>query len=242
MKQIIFLIKIILLGYIILELGCKKESESECNTLNNIIGTWRMYNGPESITFTKNFDLIDSLFIGNFATLAQVNKGKFKFLNGFVDFLDIKPSFINTHINPGATGSLQFNYPTYNFEIIDNKLILGETGIYRPEGHNGYEIYGKWQSTRNIIAYDTKQSPIFFSGSQIIEFNFRSDTDTFTVKYLNHYGTIQDSLSDGPFSYKFEMPYIYSYYCDTCSFTLGSLENGILFDTSRGKRDYYKTK
>jgi len=77
---------------LILAIGCEKNEIQPDETLENIVGTWYSTYNSESRTFTSNFEFIDSLF-SNYRepnqTLDCIIKGKYKIINGFIEFSDI---------------------------------------------------------------------------------------------------------------------------------------------------------
>ncbi len=235
MRRNIFFTKLLLFGFLFLTISCQKDEELNCETLQNLAGTWYLDWGDESLTFTTNYDCIDSVFSGpSNDTLESVIKGKFKLNNGFIILHDVKYIYLRQLL--GVISSFYYIYPSYQFEIIDDKLSMKNVGIFRPKDHTGIEIYGKWESKRIIIAYDSQQSPKFLSGNQIVEFDFNKDPNTYMIKYLNTCGIKQDSLIYGPFKYHFDSSYVYDV---TNNEVLAVLRNGIL-KTSGIIRTYIK--
>ncbi|RLD56169.1 MAG: hypothetical protein DRJ01_15635 [Bacteroidetes bacterium] len=236
MKFKIIVKKIVIVLTLFTAFSCEKEEvELQCETLKNIIGTW--HKDARTITFNKNNELIDSVFYDQYnESLAYVIKGNFKLINGFVELSDLKYTYLH---DMSGIKSCFFIYPTFRFEIIDNRLYFNEVGIFRPLGHNGFEIGGKWQSNRIIVVYDTEQSPFFLTGSQMIEFEFNKETKKCVISYDNKYGMIDEKLSDGPFDYQFESPYVYLNISEDAS---GKIEEGILTIFSNGERIFTKIK
>jgi len=238
MKQILLKTKILLFLAILSIYSCKKDDEVQyCETLENIVGTWRWDQNVETFTFTYNYDFIDSLYSGEFnEKLEYVVKGKFKFINGFLELNNLKYIYLN---DMRPTSSFSYRYSTYKFEIIDDRLFMNAIGVFRPQGHSGYEINGKWQSTRNIIVYDSEQSPSFVLGNQIIEYEFNKETNLCSVNCTDYYGIKQNSYVDGQFVYRYDFPNIYS---STNEIPMGKLESGILFMNSEGLRTYNRVE
>lgn len=237
MKQILFITEFLITVSFLTIFGCKKEEELRCETLENLIGNWHYSANAETYTFTTNNEFIDSIFTGQINdTLDCIIKGRFNLINGFLELSDLKYTYLQ---DLSGIKLFKYRYPTYKFEIIDDKLIMEEVGIFHPQGHSGVEIYGKWQSNRIIIAYDTEQSPNFISGNQIIEFEFNKDTNLYSINYFNHYGVSQDSNINGPFMYRFDSPYVY---CQICDEYFGRLDSGILITSENGIRTFTKIK
>lgn len=224
MRRNIFFTKLLLFGFLFLTISCQKVEKLNCETLQNLAGTWHLDWGDESRTFTTNYEYIDSVFSGPSSdTLEDVIKGRFKLNNGFIVFSNLKYIYLRQIF--GLINSFYNISPTFQFEIIDDKLSMKEVDIFRPKGHTGFEIYGKWESKGIIIVYDSQQSPKFLSGNQIIEYDFSKDLNTYMIKYFNTYGIKHDSFTDGPFKYYFDSPYVYN---GTNNKVLGVLKDGIL--------------
>jgi hypothetical protein len=229
------LLKFIAVIFLITFYGCEKDSEIfECETLDNLSGTW--YHPVRTVTFNKNHEFIDSVFTySNRISLGYVIKGEYKLSNGFIEFSNLKFTYLS---QMSVIRDLHYQSPTFRFEIIDNKLYLDELCICRPIEHSGYEIGGKWQSTRLIIVYDTEQSPSFLSGNQILEYDFNNETKTYMINYQNNYGVTKENISDGPFDYQFESPYVYA---NSTKDNFGLLKEGLFLTFSDGERIFTKT-
>ena len=242
MKQNIFFTILLLLGFLFLTTGCQKTNQLSCETLQNLAGTWHLDYGDQSLTFTTNYEYVDSVFSGpsgfngpSVDTLGYVIKGRFELKNGFIVLSDLKYIYLR---QLSVIYSFYYIFPTYQFGIIDNKLNMEEVGIFKPKGHTGSEIYGKWESNRIIIVYDTRQTPKFLSGNQIIVYDFNKNLNTYLIKYYNTYGIKQDSLTDGPFKYRFESPYLYY---GTSAKVSGTIKDGVLI-TPDEIRTYFKVQ
>ena len=229
-KALIITSAIILLVY-----GCEKDEETlYCETLENIAGTWKM--NARTITFTKKYEFIDSVFHDQYNdSLAEVVNGRFELINGFIELSDLKFTYLSDI--PGIK-YLSFLFPTFRYEIIDNKLYFDQVGIFQPIGHTGNNINGRWQSNRLIVTYDSEQSPNFLSGNQIIEFEFKEETGDYLIKYDNTYGGFHENVTNGPYDYQFEYPVVY---VGESQYVLGEIKNNMLISNSDGERVFTKT-
>jgi hypothetical protein len=221
---------------IVIFYSCEKDEDTfYCETLENISGTWKK--DARTITFTKKYEFIDSVFHDQYnESLAEVVNGRFELINGFIELSDLKFTYLS---DMSGINYLSFLFPTFRYEIIDNKLYFDGVGIYSPVGHSGVEINGKWKSNRLIVVYDTEQSPSFLSGSQEIEYEFNKEASNFLVNSHNTYGIFEEKLTDGPFIYQFENPFIY---VNESKYLIGEIKDNILIIYSDGERVFTKAK
>jgi hypothetical protein len=232
MRQILFYSFIVI---ITLTFGCDKDDTQNCKTIANLVGTWRSNVSTNSLTFQKNGEYIDSVFDDrNFNSIAYIISGNYNLLNGFIELSDLKFTYLR---DMTGISTFIFCFSKYNFEIIDNSLIMTETGIFTPNGHSGDMLYGSWESDRIIIAYDTRQDTNFLSGKQIMQYNFSEGSTDYFIIYKNTYGTMQDSTKDGPLTYYMENQKIF---CTCWTEPFAYLTSGKLITVDFEVRNYNK--
>jgi len=224
---------------LILAIGCEKNEIQPDETLENIVGTWYSTYNSESRTFTSNFEFIDSLF-SNYRepnqTLDCIIKGKYKIINGFIEFSDINYTYVS-----GSGGyTYGFQFTTWKFEIIDNTLFLNEKGIFKPVDHEASEINGKWQSNRIGATYYPDESPKSLSINQIITISFNESTSSYEFEYTDTDINSTRTYSDVPFIYQYENG---CFYCQNLSTPFAILDTGfIIFSDENARRVYTKNR
>jgi hypothetical protein len=233
MRHLIFLSLIILIISTLL-FSCKKDDTIDNEVQNSLSGTWRYEIG--SITFTKNWEYIDSMYEVNYAdSLIYVIKGNYNLKDDYIELRDLKYTY---RADLSGTRSLHFLFPVYKFEIADNSLSMIETGIFNPIGHDGNAFGGIWESYRLIVVLDNTQTPVFLSGNQIMQLDISESTKEYTVTYKNEYGTMRDTLIDGPYMYS---SINNDFYCENCLKPYATLTDGKLI-SKNGPITYTKMK
>lgn len=175
--------------------SCEKDNQDN-DLLNDLTGTWRYEIG--SITFNNNGEYIDSMF-GVYYTdsLMSVIEGNYNLKDDYIELHDLKYTY---RADLSGTLSKHFLFPDYKFQIVDKILSMTQTGVFEPLGHNGNTINGLWESHRLIVVHDTRQTPTFLSGDQIMRIDISESTKEYTITYKDTYGTEQDSLIRGPYN------------------------------------------
>lgn len=197
--------------------SCSKEDAAPCETLENIVGTWRSYSMTR--TFTYNYEVIDSIFHNE--NIAYVKKGKFRFSDGFIEFIDMKFIYLDD-----MKGSMFiYSSPLYKYKIINNDLFLEPTDILYPIEHNGHSINGKWSASRIITIHEEGKVPQFISGIQNIEFEFNQESNTYFIHFADHLRDTIDRYSHGPYNFNYNVPLVYF---GTDEFPGGEIKNGVL--------------
>ncbi len=233
MRQYLFLSAIILI-LTSLFYSCEKEDTPDNEVLNKLTGTWSYEIG--SITFNKNWEYIDSAY-GLYYTdsLMSVIKGNYNLKDDYIELRDLKYTY---RADLSGTRSLHFLFPNFKFQITDSLLSMTQTGFFDPIGHNGNTFNGIWESNRLIVVLDNTQTPIFLSGHQIMQLDISENTEEYTTIYMDEYGTVRDTLIDGPKKYS---TINNDFYCDICLNPYATLIDGKLI-SENGHSTYTKLK
>lgn len=210
MKKTYAIIVPIWLVIILFSEGCSKDgatNQCNCNT-NFLIGHWISRENNEEIYFYENNEFIYPLYGGMFFDqLMHEVKGIYHYENGFIEISNLQCSCINSTPSNPTIHSL---HKTYGYTIIDSTMMLLQPiEIYKPIEHSGFVFSGVWETELFLLDFGELTDSVCLVGSQKIVYDFINDDSTYTVKYINTFDTIVDSMVYGPFHYELNNQLIY---------------------------------